>query len=117
MPQTNRTVKRAGSSIRTSPGPAVSAGSKCRTCSGKRQYAEKKTGRIVECVQCIGQPDIVPGCGTSRDACSESGDEPLIDFAVLSEEDKILATYIPFLRKGISEVPDDEEDEDEGDDE
>ena len=105
-----------GLNLDSAPCPRTK-GSKCRTCSGKRQYAEKKTGRIVECVQCIGQPDIVPGCGTSRDACSESGDEPLIDFAVLSEEDKILATYIPFLRKGISEVPDDEEDEDEGDDE
>jgi len=116
-PVGDRMCDSTGLNLDSAPVPRTK-GSKCRTCSGKRQYAEKKTGKVTPCAQCVGQPDVVPGCGTSRDALSESGDEDLIDFAIFSEEAKILETYIPFLRKGISEVPDDDEDfEDEGDDE
>lgn len=115
-PVGDRMCDSTGLNLDSAPVPRTK-GSKCRTCSGKRQYAVKGTGQIIGCAQCVGQPDVVPGCGTSRDALSESGEENLIDFAVFSEEAKILETYIPFLRKGISEVPDDEDYEDEESDE
>lgn len=114
-PVGDRMCDSTGLNLDSAPVPRTK-GSKCRTCSSKRQYAEKGTGKIVACRQCVGQPEVVPGCQTSRDALSESGLEDLIDFAVHLEEAKLLETYIPFLRKGIADVPDDE-DEDEGDDE
>lgn len=84
-------------------------GSKCRTCSGKRAYAKKPNNAsdnpifVVTCAQCDGQPDIVPGCGTGRDALYESGDdEVLIPFGEYLLKAKILETYIPFLKKGMT---------------
>lgn len=115
-PVGDRMCDSTGLNLDSAPCPRTK-GSKCRTCSGKRQYAVKGSGAIVVCKQCAGQPDIVPGCQTSRDAMSESGKENLIDFATFSEEAKILETYIPFLKKGISEVPDEDEDGDEENDE
>lgn len=97
-------------------------GSKCRTCSGKREYSTANktnpSGPVVQCKQCIGQPDIVPGCGTGRDALYESGDDDvLIPFAEYLLEAKILETYLPFLRRGISEVDEDEDEDGEESDE
>lgn len=78
-------------------------GSKCRTCSGKREFA-LKDGTVRACAQCEGQPDIVPGCGTGRDALYESGDDDvLIPFAEYLLEAKLLETYVPFLRKGMTD--------------
>lgn len=85
-------------------------GSKCRTCKSTHLIGPDKA-----CTQCIGQPDIVPGCSTSRDTLSEAGTEELIDFAVFLEEAKLLETYLPFLLKGMVEV-DEDEDEEESDD-
>ena len=79
-------------------------GSKCRTC--------KSSG----CAQCAGQPPIVPGCGTGRDALYESGEEKLIEFAAWSEEAKLLEVYIPYLMKGTA-PEDTDEDTEEGTDE
>lgn len=110
-------------------------GSKCRTCSGKREYAASKpksksaalnapeVGTVIACKQCEGQPDVVPGCGTGRDALYESGDDDvLIPFAEYLLEAKILETYLPFLRKGMSddgevEVDFDQDENDAGGDE
>lgn len=109
-PVGDRMCDSTGLNLDSAPVPRTK-GSKCRTCSGKRSYAVKGTGQIVGCAQCVGQPDIVPGCQTSRDALTESGEENLIDFAGLLEESKILEVYLPFLKRGIVEVPDEEEDE------
>lgn len=88
-------------------------GSKCRTCKSTGFVTPKK-GDPHACTNCKDQPELIPGCQTSRDTLRESGDEDLIEFAVYLEEAKLLETYIPFLKKGISEVPlellEDEED-------
>lgn len=109
-----RACDSTGLDLDSAPVPRTK-GSKCRTCSGTRSFVDKKTNQVVPCSQCAGAEDVIPGCGTSRDALTESGEEALIDFAVFSEEAKILETYIPFLRKGISEVPDDEDELEEDD--
>lgn len=101
-----RACDSTGLNLDSAPVPRTK-GSKCRTCKSTRIVG---TGA---CANCAGQPDVIPGCGTSRDALSESGEEALINFAAFSEEAKILETYIPFLRKGISEVPDDDEEDEE----
>ena len=98
-----------GLNLDSAPVPRTK-GSKCRTCKSTRLIGTEP------CAQCAGQPDVIPGCSTSRDTLSESGDETLIDFAVHLEEAKLLETYIPYLLKGISEVPDDDEDEESDDD-
>lgn len=109
-PVGDRMCDSTGLNLDSAPVPRTK-GSKCRTCSGKRSYPVKGSGQIIACKQCEGQPDIVPGCQTSRDALTESGEEDLIDFAGLLEEAKILEVYLPFLKRGIVDVPDDEEDE------
>ena len=109
-----RSCDSTGLDLDSAPVPRTK-GSKCRTCSGSRAWTDKKTNQVVPCTQCAGADDVIPGCGTSRDALTESGEEALIDFAAFSEEAKILETYIPFLKKGISEVPDDEDEFDEDD--
>ncbi len=86
----------------------------CAGCAGSGKAPSAKSGSLVGCTECGStglKLDTAPvprteteGVGTSRDALSESGDELLIDFAVFSEEAKILETYIPFLRKGIDEL-------------
>ncbi len=83
----------------------------CALCAGSGKVPSAKSSNLVGCVECGStglKLDTAPvprteteGVGTSRDALSESGDELLIDFAVFSEEAKILETYIPFLRQGI----------------
>lgn len=104
-----------GLNLDSAPVPRTK-GSKCRTCRGGRSYstASKKNpnGNVVPCLQCTDQPDIVPGCATGRDALYESGHDDLISFASYSEQNKIIETYLPFLKRGIADVPDDEEDED-----
>jgi hypothetical protein len=83
-------------------------GSKCRTCGGERRYStaskSRPDGPAVDCAQCVGQPDVVPGCATGRDALYESGDDDvLVPFAEYLLKAKILETYIPYLRKGMTE--------------
>lgn len=95
-----------GLNLDSAPVPRTK-GSKCRTCSGKREYTTatkaNPDGAIIACRQCVGQPDIVPGCGTGRDALYESGDDDvLIPFGEYLLKAKILETYIPFLRKGVT---------------
>lgn len=105
-----RACDSTGLDLDSAPVPRTK-GSKCRTCKSTRMIGPDKV-----CTQCAGQPEIIPGCSTSRDTLSETGAEDMINFAVFLEEAKLLETYIPFLLKGISDVPDDE-DEEEGDDE
>ncbi len=110
----DRVCDSSGFDLDKAPVPRT-AGSKCRTCKSTRSYVDK-TGSVVDCTSCIGLPEIIPGCETSRDALTESGDEELINFASYLEQSKLLETYIPFLKKGINEVSD-EETEDDTDDE
>lgn len=82
-------------------------GSKCRTCSGAREYSTaskaRPDGQIIKCRQCDGQPDVVPGVATGRDPLNESGDDDvLIPFASYLEKSKIIETYIPFLKRGMT---------------
>ena len=100
-----RACDSTGLNLDSAPVPRTK-GSKCRTCKSTREV-----GPGVTCTQCAGQPDVIPGCKTSRDALTESGAEDLINFAVHLENAKLLETYLPFLLKGISDVPDDDEDE------
>lgn len=86
----------------------------CSLCAGSGKVPSAKSGNLIGCTECGStglKLDTAPvprtdteGVGTSRDALSESGDELLIDFAVFSEEAKILETYIPFLRQGQDET-------------
>jgi hypothetical protein len=81
----------------------------CKTCNGSGKTAGKSK-KLIGCKVCsstgLESGDGVPrtakdGVQTSRDALTESGDETLIDFAHFSEENKILKTYLPFLKKGV----------------
>lgn len=95
---------------------AVAYGCKepCALCAGSGKVPSSKSKNLIGCTECGStglKLDTAPvprteteGVGTSRDALSESGDELLIDFAAFSEEAKILETYIPFLRQGITET-------------
>jgi uncharacterized membrane protein len=90
-----------GLNLDSAPVPRTK-GSKCRTCSGTRTIVSGD--QASSCSQCEGQPDIVPGCGTGRDSLYESGDDDvLIPFAEYLLEAKILETYIPFLKKGMTD--------------
>lgn len=117
-PVADRMCDGTGLNLDSAPVPRTK-GSKCRTCGGARSYttASKNNpgGPIVDCKQCAGQPDIVPGCTTGRDALYESGDDDvLIPFAEYLLEEKILITYLPFLKKGTTENGDTEIDTDSG---
>lgn len=78
-----------GLDISTAPVP-TSPGSQCGTCA----FCEAGDGK--ECASRI------PGVSYGRDACSESGDELLINWAAFGEDAKIQSTYLPWLRKGIA---------------
>lgn len=93
-----RVCDSSGLDLDKAPVPRT-AGSSCRSCKG------------LGCAQCQGQAAVAPGCSTSRDALSESGDENLIEFASFLEEEKLLGTYLPFLKGGIveSETPESED--------
>lgn len=83
----------------------------CPTCLGTGKVVSGKTGKPIQCKACGATSynlDIaaVPrtqtgGVQTSRDALFESGDDLLMDFAEFGEEDKVLTTYVPWLKKGI----------------
>lgn len=113
-----RVCDSTGLDLNSAPVPRTE-GSRCRTCSGKRSFVRKtKASKMVPatestepCSQCEGQPDVIPGCQVSRDALAESGDEDLMNFAHFLEDQKILSTYLPFLKKGISNISDDEIDD------
>lgn len=66
-------------------------GSQCGTCDACASGAGK---------ECSAR---LPGVAYGRDACSESGDELLMNWAAFGEADKIQSTYLPWLRKGIAE--------------
>lgn len=82
----------------------------CLECNGTSKVLSSKTGKPIQCKACGAsgyQIDglMVPrtdkgGISVGRDSLYESGDEDLIRFAERSQTDKVLSTYIPWLRKG-----------------
>jgi hypothetical protein len=69
-------------------------GAKCKPCNATGVLESGE-----ECEECTGT-GFMHGIATSRDTLAESGDEELINFGELCEDDKIPATYIPWLREG-----------------
>lgn len=92
---------------------------KCKSCDGVGGACCGGGGRVDNpktqrgCPDCDATGFVLEGCSVprtesgevaiGRDPLSESGDELLMNFAAFSEADKILTTYVPFLRKGIDE--------------
>lgn len=88
----------------------------CEVCNGTSKVKSPKSGNPIVCVDCSGtgldlSSGPVPMTDPSakfpkgqvkigRDELTESGDELLMNYAQYQEDDKIIDTYVPFLRKG-----------------
>jgi hypothetical protein len=90
-----KTCGATGFDLSTSPVPTTD-GSRCDSCEACLTVVPKGHERP-ECVARL------PGVSYGRDTLAESGDELLMNFAAFGEADKIQSTYLPWLRKGITD--------------
>lgn len=108
-----------GGAVRRAVARAYGCAGSCEVCGGTGKCVSAKTGKPINCVTCsatgldvtsapvprsdpsnkfpIGQVQ------TGRDVLFESGDENLLAYALAGEDDKVLATYVPDLRKGVAQ--------------
>jgi len=101
------------SAVKKAAAKAYGAGGTCKVCNGRGKVPSPKTGNPVACKEgCDGTgldlstapslPRTEKGAvSASRDTLMESGDEVLERYAMVSENDKLRATYVPFLRQGL----------------
>jgi DNA polymerase-1 len=102
---------------------AYGASGQCPRCNGTGKVPSPKTGKPIICKVYLDEEKEYHGCdGTaldlslapslpraekggvsaSRDTLGESGDDVLEGYAEVSATDKLIDTYVPFLRAGVS---------------
>ncbi len=105
-----------GSVVMTAVAKAYGCTGICAKCAGEgKLYKSGKKGQRLKsgsknCPDCSATgmdlttapvPLTPTGCvQTSRDVCTESGEESLMSYAEAQEDNKVLDVYVPFLRKG-----------------
>lgn len=82
----------------------------CETCKGTRKVPSEKTGKPVNCKVCDSTglllPDSVPrtpadGIAADRDTLEGTGNELLEAWAYAGKNNKMIQTYLPWLKEGI----------------
>lgn len=107
-----------GAVVKRAVAIAYGATGGCFICAGTGKVSSEKTGKPVNCAACSAtgldlstapvprtDPSVKFPTGqvqTGRDVLVESGDELLMAYGAHQEDDKILSTYVPFLREGAN---------------
>jgi len=85
--------------------------SKCPACDGKGKVKSEKTKGQIKCKECDSTGIVLPSdiprtaagaIAADRDTFNECDDPVLLEYVDAAKNDKLLETYIPFLKEGVA---------------